>query len=64
ICQHLQMTLFSLILSFHLNLIPLKRFHLGEVSFCLEQIRMPICHTHCGNGVSKSCLINSKQHSR
>lgn len=50
-CQHLQITLFSLILSFHLNLMPLKRFHLGDVSFCLEQIQMPIRHTHCGNEI-------------
>lgn len=46
-CQHLHITLFSLILSFHLSLIPLNRFHLGDVNFCLEQIQMPIRHTHC-----------------
>ena len=34
-CQHRQITLFSLILSFHLSRIPLNRFHLGEVNFCL-----------------------------
>lgn len=50
-CQHLQITLFSLILSFHLSLMPLKRFHLGDVSFCLEQIQMPVCHTHCDNQI-------------
>lgn len=44
-CQHLHITLFSLILSFHLSLIPLNRFHLGDVNFCLEQIQMPIRHT-------------------
>lgn len=48
-CQHLQMTLFSRILSFHRSLIPLKRFHLGDVSFCLEQIQMPIPHTRVAN---------------
>lgn len=46
-CQHLHITLFSLILSFHLSLIPLNRFHLGDVNFCLEQIQMPIRHTYC-----------------
>lgn len=51
-CQHLHITLFSLILSFHLSLIPLNRFHLGDVNFCLEQIQMPIRHTYCN---SPSC---------
>lgn len=46
-CQHLHMTLFNLILSFHLSLIPLNRFHLGDVNFCLEQIQVPIRHTNC-----------------
>lgn len=39
-CQQRQMTLFNRILSFHLRRIPLKRFHLGDVSFCLKQIRI------------------------
>lgn len=36
-CQHLQITLLSRILSFHLSLMPRKRFHLGDVNFCLKQ---------------------------
>lgn len=39
-CQHLQMTLFSLILSFHLSLIPLNRFHFGDVNFCLKTFKI------------------------
>lgn len=53
-CQHLHITLFSLILSFHLSLIPLNRFHLGDVNFCLEQIQMPIRHTHCKTNLRKT----------
>lgn len=34
-CQHLHITLFRRILSFHLKRIPLNRFHFGDVSFCL-----------------------------
>lgn len=37
-CQHLHITLFNLILSFHRSFIPLKRFHFGEVNFCLRII--------------------------
>lgn len=38
-CQHLQMRLFNRILVPHRSLIPLKRFHLGDVNFCLERRR-------------------------
>lgn len=36
-CQHLQMRLFNRILVPHLNRMPLKRFHFGDVNFCLEE---------------------------
>lgn len=36
-CQHLQMRLFNRILVPHLNRMPLKRFHFGDVNFCLEK---------------------------
>lgn len=35
-CQHLHIKLFNRILSFHRNRMPLKLFHLGDVSFCLQ----------------------------
>lgn len=34
-CQQRHITLFKRILSFHLKRIPRKRFHLGDVNFCL-----------------------------
>lgn len=39
-CQHLHITLFNRILSFQRSLIPLKRFHLGDVNFCLRNNRI------------------------
>lgn len=35
-CQHLQMRLLSRILVPHRSRIPLKRFHFGDVNFCLQ----------------------------
>lgn len=37
-CQHLHITLFNRILSFHLKRIPLNRFHFGDVNFCLKKL--------------------------
>ena len=42
ICQHLHMTLFSRIFSFHLNLMPLNGFHFGDVNFCLKNMKIEI----------------------